>query len=68
MVVDGVPDRAPWSQPDGSIAYMDLIDSIVTQLLFDLHDGRPENRPRPCLIIAPERSVRKIFGFKYCSK
>ena len=68
MVVDGVLDRAPRGRPDRSVACMDLVDSIVAQILFDLHDGRPENGPRSCMISIPEEGVREIFYFKNSSK
>jgi hypothetical protein len=33
-----VPYRSPRSWPDGSIAYMNLIGSIVTEIFFDMHN------------------------------
>jgi len=68
MVVDGVPYRAPGGRPDRSVACLDLVDSIVAQILFDLHDGGPENGPRSCMISILEEGVRDIFYFKNSSK
>jgi len=68
MVVDGVPYRAPGGRPDRSVACLDLVDSIVAQILFDLHDGGPKNGPRSTGVSSPERTIMVVLSLQNICK
>jgi hypothetical protein len=47
---------------------VELENDVVVELLFDLHNRGPENRPGTCIFSCPKGGVRIVFGFEDNSK
>ena len=63
VVVNVLPDGTPRGRPNGGVACLNLENDIVVKLLFNLHNGRPENGPGSFVVSSPERFIAKIFRF-----
>ena len=63
VVVNVLPDGTPRGRPYGGVACLNLENDIVVKLLFNLHNGRPENGLGPFIVSSSERFIGKIFRF-----
>jgi hypothetical protein len=60
----GVSYRAPWSEPNGAVTCMNLVDRVGAGILFNLQNRGPKNGLRASGIGCLEGAIVVIFSLE----